>query len=123
MLVDVVRLVGGRQDLRLVDVVHLERLQDLGLGEVPDPGLRHDGNRHGFLNLLDHPGARHAGNAARGADVGGNALQRHHRDGAGVLRDSGLLGSGDVHDDAALEHLREPTLDAECRSLRHWLGI
>src|ERR1035437_9009501 len=42
VLVDVVRLVGGRQDLGLVDVVDAERLEDLGLDEVADPGLRHD---------------------------------------------------------------------------------
>ena len=35
------RLVGGRQHLALVDVVDLERLQDLGLHEVADAGLGH----------------------------------------------------------------------------------
>src|SRR5688572_27526242 len=34
VLIDVVLLVGRREDLGLVDVVHLERLEDLGLGEV-----------------------------------------------------------------------------------------
>ena len=42
LLVDVVGLVGGGQDLGLVDVVDLERLEDLSLGEVADPGLGHD---------------------------------------------------------------------------------
>ena len=36
------RLVGGRQHLALVDVVDLERLQDLRLDEVPDAALGHD---------------------------------------------------------------------------------
>src|SRR3712207_7945553 len=40
-LVYVVGLVGGRQDLRLVYVLHLEGLEELGLGEVPYAGLRH----------------------------------------------------------------------------------
>ena len=42
-LVDVVGLVGRRQHLGLVDVVDADGLQHLGLDEVPDPGLGHDG--------------------------------------------------------------------------------
>ena len=44
-LVDVVGLVRGRQHLRLVDVVDLQRLQHLRLDEVPDPRLRHHRDR------------------------------------------------------------------------------
>ena len=40
----------------------------------------------------DHVGVAHPGHAALGADVGGHALQRHDRDGAGVLGDLRLLG-------------------------------
>ncbi len=117
-LVDVVGLVGRGQDLGLVDVVDLERLQDLGLGEVPDPRLRHHRDRHRLLDLLDHPRVRHPGDAALGADVGGHALERHHGGGAGGLGDPRLLGVDDVHDHAALEHLGEAGLDPECgRSL------
>ena len=36
-----------------------------------------------------------------------------------VLGDPRLLGGGDVHDHAALQHLGEPALDPECRSSRH----
>ena len=42
-----------------------------------------------------------------GADVSRDALERHHRARAGILRDPRLLRSGDVHDHAALEHLRQ----------------
>ena len=35
----------------------------------------------------------------------GDTLQRHDSAGAGFLGDAGLLGGGDVHDDAALQHL------------------
>ena len=45
--------------------------------------------------------------AAGRADVGGDALERHDGAGAGGLGDVGLLGRGDVHDDAALQHLGE----------------
>ena len=110
VLVDVVRLVGRGQDLGLVDVVDAERLEDLGLDEVADPGLRHDRDRDRVHDPLDHRRVAHPGDAAGGADVGGNALEGHDGDGAGVLGDLGLLGGDDVHDDAALEHLGEPLL-------------
>ena len=118
-LVDVVGLVGGREDLGLVDVVDLERLQHLGLDEVADAGLRHHRDRHGLLDPLDEDRVRHARDAAVTADVGGDALERHHGGRAGVLGDLGLLGVDDVHDDAALEHLGQPGLDAESRLVAH----
>ncbi len=38
----------------------------------------------------------------------GHALKRHHRAGARVLRNFGLLGVGDIHDHAAFQHLGQP---------------
>ena len=67
---------------------------------------------HGLLDARDHRGVAHAGDAAVGPDVGGDALERHHGAGARLLGDAGLLGGGDVHDDAALQHLGQPRLDA-----------
>ena len=58
-------------------------------------------------DLLDDADVGHAGHAALFADVGRHALQRHDGRGAGVFGDLGLLGVGDVHDDAALQHLRQ----------------
>ena len=69
------------------------------------------GMRHGLLDAGDHLGIAHAGHAAVGADVGRDALEGHDRAGARLLGDPRLLGRGDVHDDAALEHLREAALD------------
>ena len=43
--------------------------------------------------------------AARRADVRRDAFERHNGAGARRLRDFRLLGRGDVHDHAALEHL------------------
>ena len=103
---------AGRQHLGLVDVVDLERLQDLRLGEVADPALGHHRDAHRLLDLADHPRVGHARDAALRADVGRDALERHHRDGPGLLGDPRLLGVDDVHDHAALEHLGEPALDA-----------
>ena len=104
-LVDVIFLVGRREDLALVDVVDAEGFQDLGLDEVADPALGHHGDRDGLHDGLDDGGVRHAGNTAFGPDVGGDAFQGHDGHGAGFLGDLGLVRRRHVHDDAALEHL------------------
>lgn len=113
VLLDVVLVVGGGQDLALVNVVDAERLEDLALDEVADAGLGHDGDGDGVLDLLDLARVRHADDAALAPDVGRHALQRHDGAGPGLLGDAGLLGVGHVHDDAALEHLRQARLDLE----------
>ena len=41
VLVDVVRFIRGGKDLRFVDKVDPERLQNLGFGEVANAGLGH----------------------------------------------------------------------------------
>jgi hypothetical protein len=118
-LVDVVRRVGRRQHLGLVDVVDLERLQDLRLDEVADPRLGHDGDRHRLLDLDDLVRIGHAGDAALGPDVRRDALERHDGHGAGFLGDPSLLRRGHVHDHPALEHLGEAALDAHRPDLGH----
>src|SRR5690606_2147386 len=100
-LVDVVLVVGGAEDLGLVDVVDAEALEDLRLDEVPDAGLGHHGDGDGLDDAVDEVGVAHAGDSALGPDVGGDALEGHHGHGAGVLGDLRLLGGDDVHDDAA----------------------
>ena len=60
---------------------------------------------HGLLDARDHLRVGHPRHAAVAADVGGHALERHHRGRARVLGDLRLLGRDDVHDHAALEHL------------------
>ena len=119
MLVDVVLLVRGGQHLALVDEVDLERFQDLGLGDVSDPALGHHRDRDRFLDALDHRRIAHARDPAVAADVGGNALERHHRRGTGALRDRRLFRGGDVHDHATLQHLRETDLEPELLLLIH----
>ena len=44
-------LICRGQDLRLVDHVDAERLENLGLDKVSDPGLAHHGNGDGIDNL------------------------------------------------------------------------
>src|SRR5207253_2514655 len=110
-LVDVVLLIRGREHLGLIDVVDAERLQHLRLDEVTDACLGHDRDGHRGDDVLDQRDVAHPSDAAVAADVRRNPLERHHGDGAGVLRDLRLLRVDDVHDDAALQHLCQPALD------------
>ena len=45
--------------------------------------------------------------------IGRDAFQRHHGHGAGLLRDDGVLVRHHVHDDAALQHLRQAAFYSE----------
>ena len=122
VLVDVVDVVGRREDLGLVDEIDLELLKHLGLDEVPDTGLGHDGDGDRVDNARNKIGITHAGNAALGSNVGGDALEGHDGNGSRVLGDTGLLGRDDVHDDAALEHVGQPALDERAPGGRRWRG-
>ena len=110
VLVDVVLLVGRGEHLGLVDVVDLQRLEDLRLREVADAALRHDRDADRLLDLGDQLRVRHAGDAAELADVRRDAFERHHGHGARLLGDPRLVGGDDVHDHAAGEHARQPDL-------------
>ena len=91
VLVDVVRLVRGREHLALVNVVCPEGLEDLRLDEVADPRLGHDRDRHGLHDALDERGIAHARHSARRPDVGRHPFQRHDRHRAGLLGDPRVL--------------------------------
>src|SRR5665647_3437863 len=47
------------------------------------------------------------------------ACALHDRAGPGLFGDLGLLGVGDVHDDAALEHVGETALHAHGANIKH----
>src|SRR5437016_14659450 len=113
MLVDVVGFVGGSEHFGFVNVVDAEFLENLRFGEVANAALGHDRNRHGGHDLANLFRRSHAGYAALGADLRGDALERHDRDGAGFFSDGGLLGVGDVHNDAAFEHFGEAGFETE----------
>ncbi len=122
MLIDVVSLVGGGEDFGFVDVVDAEFLQNLGFGEVSDAALGHDRDRDRAHDLTNNPRRGHAGHAAFGADLRRDAFQGHDGDGSGFFGDGGLCGSGDVHDDAALEHFGEAGLEAKAGIVAVGLG-
>ena len=52
-LADVKFVVGGGQNLALVDEIDPEGLENLGLDNVADAALGHNGNRDGSLDLLE----------------------------------------------------------------------
>lgn len=112
-LVDVVELVSGGQNLRLVNVVDTNLLNDLGLDKVTDSALGHNGDGHGSHDLLDHSGVGHSGDSSVGSNVGGDLLKGHNGHGSGLLGNLGLLGVDNVHDDATLEHLGQTGLQLE----------
>src|ERR687889_1252547 len=116
-LVYVVRLVGRREDLRLVDVVNLQRLQNLRLDEVSDTGLRHHRDAHGLLNTPYHLRVAHSCDPTLSPYISRHSLQRHHRNSPRLLGYPGLLGVHHVHDDPALEHLGHTTLYPESPGL------
>jgi hypothetical protein len=112
VLINMVELVGGGEDLGFVDEVDGQGFKYLGFDEVPDADLGHDGDGDGLLDGLNHAGVRHARDTALGADHSGDALERHDGDGAGMLGYDGLVNVHDIHDDAALEHLGEAGLES-----------
>jgi len=101
LLIDVVRFVGGSQDFGFIDIVDPKLFENLGFGEMSDAAFGHDGDGDGGHDLADFFGRGHAGDSAFGADLRRHTLERHDGDGAGFLGDDGLLGGGDVHNDAA----------------------
>ena len=111
-LVDVINVIGGGENLGLVDVIDLDGLQDLRLDNVTDAALGHDGDGDGLLDALDHLGIAHTRDAACGTDVGRDALESHDGAGAGFFGDLRLFGGGHVHDDATLEHFCKTGLQA-----------
>ena len=113
LFIDVMDLVGRGENFGLVDVIDAQLLQDLRLCKVADAALGHDGNvdhRHDFANLFRRGHTRHS---AFGANLRRNPLQGHYGDGPGALGNFGLLGVGDVHDHAALEHFGKAGFQTE----------
>src|SRR5437879_2611245 len=89
------------------------------LTHVADPPYG-DGRAGARLNDPHDPGrVGHAGDAALPPDVGRNPFQCHDGDGPGLLGDAGLIRRGDVHDDAALQHLGQAALDPVSSVLDH----
>ncbi len=70
---------------------------------------------HNFTNDARRGHARHA---SVFANVGGHAFEGHDGAGSRLFGDARLVGGGDVHDDAALEHFGQDPLS---RATDLWL--
>ena len=105
MLVNMINIISRGKNLALINIVNLNSFQNLRLYKVADTALGHDRNGNRLLDALDHLRVAHAGYAACGADISRNPLQRHDSAGTCRLGNPCLLRSGNVHDDAALQHL------------------
>jgi hypothetical protein len=107
VLPDVVFFVRRGEHFALVNVIHFKRFEHLRFGEMADAHLGHHRDGDGGFDFANHARRGHACHAAFLTDVGWNALERHHGAGAGVFGDFCLIGVGDVHNDAALQHFRQ----------------
>jgi len=106
----VVDVIGRGEHFAFIDVINLNRLQNLCFHKVSDPAFGHHRDGYSFLDAADHVRVAHAGDTAGGADVRRDAFQRHHRTGAGLFGDFGLLGGGHIHNHPAFEHLGQITV-------------
>ena len=104
-LVDVVLVICRREHFTLVDIVDLDRLQDLCFCEMTDTALCHNRNADSFLNAANHFRITHTGHTAGCTNVCRNAFQSHNGTGTGCFSNLCLFRCGNVHNDTALEHL------------------
>src|SRR5690242_16816440 len=108
-----VLFVGRRESFDIIHEIEAQGFQNAGLHEVADTRFGHRPDACGVHDMPDLTDGRHARQTGFLANVGGHALERHDGCCPGLFGDQRLLGIGDVHDDAALEHLREPHLYAK----------
>lgn len=113
VLVDVVCLVSRGENLGLIDVIDTDSLENLGLDKVANSNLGHAWHGGGLLDLLDHSGVGHTGDATLDTDIGRDLLEGHDGTSTGILGDTSLPSVDDVHDDTTLEHLCKTGLDTE----------
>ena len=106
-----VKLVRRGKHLGLIDHIHSQSLQYLGLHKVAYPGLGHDWNADCPDDGLDNRRISHPGHATHLPDICRDGMKSHHRYGTGLLSYDRLLGSGDIHDHTALLHLCETAFE------------
>ena len=107
MFVDVVFFIGGSQYFTLIDIVHAQCFENLRFHKVANARFGHDRNCDRRNNLLDLARVTHTRHTAILANVGRHAFKRHNRTRAGFLGNARLLCRDDIHNDSALEHLRQ----------------
>ncbi|CUQ97483.1 hypothetical protein BN1843_28140 [Escherichia coli] len=108
MFVNVVLFVGWGKHFALVNIIDSDGFKDLGLNEMTNTGLSHDGDSNRLLNFLDELWITHSGHTALSSDIGRDSLESHDGAGSRFFSDAGLFRGDHVHDDPASEHLRQP---------------
>jgi hypothetical protein len=101
--VDMMYIIGGGQNLALVDAVYAKLLQNLRLDKMPDSALRHYRYFYSLLDGFNDLGVAHSGNPAYGTNVRRDTLQRHYRNSTGGFGYFCLFGRGNIHYNAALQ--------------------
>ncbi|OQB04832.1 MAG: hypothetical protein BWY20_00277 [Spirochaetes bacterium ADurb.Bin215] len=114
VLVDMIGLVRRGEHFAFVDKVDGKRFKNLSFHKMTDTTFCHDRNGNAFLNFLDHFRIGHAGYSAIPADIRGDPFEGHNGRCSGVFSDLCLVGIGDIHYHAALEHFRQSDFYLEC---------
>ena len=104
-LVDMIHVVCGRENFTFINVVDLNSLQDLSFCKMADAAFCHNRNGNSVLNAADHFGVTHTGDSTGGTDISRNLFQSHNGACPGRFCDAGLFRCGHIHDDTALQHL------------------
>ena len=117
-LVDMIDVISRTQHLTLVDIVNLDGLQNLGLGNMTDAALRHHRDAHGLLDTTYHLGVAHTTHTTRCTDVSRDSFEGHDSAGTGSLSNLGLFGSSHVHDNTTLQHLSQLAVE-QCSFVCH----
>ena len=105
LFVDVVHIIGRREDFGFVNVVNFNSFQNLCLYKMSDTAFCHNRDADSLLDSLDHLGIAHAGHAAGCTDIRRDPLQCHNGAGTGCFSDACLFRCGYIHNDTALQHL------------------
>ena len=98
-------VIGWAEHLALVDIINLDGLQDLSLGNMTDTALGHHGNSYSLLDATNHLRVAHTANTTCCTDVGRDTFEGHYSAGTSLFGYLGLLGSSHVHDNTTLQHL------------------
>ena len=101
LFVDVVHIIGRREDFGFVNVVNFNSFQNLCLYKMSDTAFCHNRDRNSILDALDHFRVAHTGDAARCTDISRDTLQSHDCTCTCSFGDLCLFRCGDVHDNAA----------------------
>ena len=101
-LIDMVHIICRREYFTLIDIVNLDRFENLSLHKMTDSAFGHNRDSNSILDPLNHLRITHTGNTAGCTDICRYPFQSHDSTGTCCFRNLCLLRCGDIHDDTAL---------------------